>query len=187
MLVFWLDLKRDFLLLLIFGWEGFVLSDWKNFNIVPIPKSKTYSSSPSDYCPISLLSLPSKILEWHIFNYLYDFYFTHYIILIVSLVPTQTLSLNGSIICCQFLVFSIGYQNSSLCCLFLPTKAFHSVHHKPLLDSLSSLNLTPLSLSWLHSYLQVPTQQVVINDSHSSKSQVTSGVPQGSILRLFYS
>ena len=38
-------------------------------------------------------------------------------------------------------------------------------------------------LSWLHSYLQDHTEQVIINGSLSSKSQVTSGVPQGSILR----
>ena len=38
-------------------------------------------------------------------------------------------------------------------------------------------------LSWLHSYLQDCTQQVIINDSLSSKSQVTSGVPDPSSLQ----
>ena len=71
----------------------------------------------------------------------------------------------------------------SLCTFFNLTKAFDSLSHKPLLHSLSLLNLPPLCLSWLHSYLQGHTQQVIINGSLSSKSQVTSGVPQGFILR----
>ena len=48
-------------------------SDWKDSNIVPIPKSSSPSSSPSDYRPISLLPIISKVLERHIFNYLYHF------------------------------------------------------------------------------------------------------------------
>ena len=35
---------------------------------------------PSDYYPISLLSLTSKILDHHIFNYLYNFYSTYNIL-----------------------------------------------------------------------------------------------------------
>ena len=54
--------------------------------------------------------------------------------------------------------------------------------HRPLLDSLSSLNIPPIHVSWFHSFLQGHTQQVVIEGSHSSKSHVISGVPQGSIL-----
>ena len=59
----------------------------------------------------------------------------------------------------------------------------YNIPHKPLLDFLSFLGLPPFFLSWLHSYLQDHTKQVIINGSLSSKSQVTSGVPQGSILR----
>ena len=55
-----------------------------------------------------------------------------------------------------------------------------TLSHKPLLDSLSSLDLPPFLLVWLHSYLQGRTQQVII--ALSSKSEVTSGVPQGSII-----
>ena len=54
-----------------------------------------------------------------------------------------------------------------------------TLSHKPLLDSLSLLD-PPLLLVWLHSYLQGRTQQVII--ALSSKSEVTSGVPQGSII-----
>ena len=57
-----------------------------------------------------------------------------------------------------------------------------AVPHKPLLDSLSSLDLSPLLLSWLHSDLQGHIQQIILNGFLSSKCQVTSGVSQGPIL-----
>ena len=43
-----------------------------NSQIVPIPQ-KSSPSSPSNYCPISLLSLVNKLLEQHIFNWLSNF------------------------------------------------------------------------------------------------------------------
>ena len=77
---------------------------------------------------------------------------------------------------------SLDHKNA-ICGVFVDlTKVFDSVPHRPLLDSLPSLDLPPLLLFWLHSFLQGHTQQVIINGSISSKSQVTSGVPQVSIL-----
>ena len=62
------------------------------------------------------------------------------------------------------------------------TKAFDSVPHKPLLDCLSAIDLPSALLIWLNNYLFDCSQQVVVNGSTSSKSHVSSGVPQGSIL-----
>ena len=78
---------------------------------------------------------------------------------------------------------SLDCKNSVCAIFFNLTKGFNSVPHKSLLDSLSSLDLLLLLLlSCLHSYLQGHTQQVIINASLSSKSEVSFGVPQGSIL-----
>ena len=41
----------------------FVPSSWKFYRIVPIPKGSSTSQSPSNYRPISLLSITSKLLE----------------------------------------------------------------------------------------------------------------------------
>ena len=164
---------------------GIFFSDWKNSKIVPIHKSKTSFLSPSDYRPISLLSLPSKILEHHIFNYLYKFVLLTTSFLIVSLVSDQDSQLK--LLYCKFSILGFLHwiTKYAVCAVFFHlTKAFDSVPHKPLLDSLSSLDLLPFLLPWLHSYLQGRTHQVIINCSLSSKSQVTSGVHQGSILGL---
>ena len=138
---------------------------------------------PFKYCPISLLSLPSKILERHIFNYLYEFCSAHNILSNCQFgfrpgfsTEIALLSILNSWFC------SLDLKKAVYTAFFDLTKAFESVPHKSLLHSLSSLNLPPLLLSWLHSFLQGCIQQVIINGSLCSKSQVTSGVPQGSIV-----
>ena len=79
--------------------------------------------------------------------------------------------------------FSLLDSNFSICALFFDLhKAFDSVPHRPLLDTLLSYNIPPHLVNWIQSYLTHRSQQVVIDNSFSSKSDVISGVPQGSIL-----
>ena len=47
--------------------HGKIPSVWKTSNIVPIPKGSN-STSPSNYRPISLLSVVSKVLDKIIYN-----------------------------------------------------------------------------------------------------------------------
>ena len=51
---------------------GKIPSEWKVGNIIPIPKGK-HLQLPSNYRPITLLPIVSKILERHIFNILREF------------------------------------------------------------------------------------------------------------------
>ena len=60
--------------------SGILPSDWKHSHIVPIPKTKSPSSSPSDYRPISLLPIISKVLERHVYNFIFDFCNRHDVI-----------------------------------------------------------------------------------------------------------
>ena len=57
-----------------------VPNDWKHSNVIPIPKTSPPSSSSSDYLPIYLLSLTSKLLEKHIFHICLEFSFQHSLI-----------------------------------------------------------------------------------------------------------
>ena len=163
--------------------SGTFPTDWKNSFVVPIPKSKSPSSSPSDYCPIFPLSLVSKILERHILNYLYNFCSNHNLLSNNQFGFRPGFSTETALLSNVNFWFSSLDSNKCVCVVFFDlTKAFDSVPHRPLLDSLSSLNIPPILVSWFHSYLQGRTQKVVIEGSHSSKSHVISGVPQGSIL-----
>ena len=53
--------------------SGYFPDVWKTSHVIPIPKQNSAYSSPSSYCPISLLPLVSKVFEHHIFNWLLNF------------------------------------------------------------------------------------------------------------------
>ena len=61
------------------------------------------------------------------------------------------------------------------------SKAFDKVSHKRLLLLLREVGFGGNILNWFRSYLQDRRQQTTILGATSSPSQVTSGVPQGSI------
>ena len=61
--------------------------------------------------------------------------------------------------------------------------AFDTVDHSILLQQAEvSFGLSGIVLSWLTSFLDGRTQQVVFNGATSSVERITSGVPQGSVL-----
>ena len=110
--------------------------------ILYLSPNEKLSSSSSDYHPISLFSLPSKILERHVFKYLYKFCFPHNILSNCQfgfrpgfLTETAILSIVKS------WFFSLDHKNVVCSVFFNLTKAFDSVPHKALLDSLSLLGL----------------------------------------------
>ena len=49
---------------------GKIPNSWKLSSVVPIPKTKPASNNSSNYRPISLLSIVSKLLEKHICGFL---------------------------------------------------------------------------------------------------------------------
>ena len=61
-------------------------------------------------------------------------------------------------------------------------KAFDSVPHKRLINKLKAYKIDGQILKWIISFLSDRTQYVKINNDCSSKLNVTSGVPQGSVL-----
>ena len=67
--------------------------------------------------------------------------------------------------------------------LFLDfAKAFDSVDHTILLKKLRSYGISGNMYNWFTDYLRGCTQRVVVDGATSEWSQVTCGVPQGSIL-----
>ena len=62
------------------------------------------------------------------------------------------------------------------------SKAFDTIDHKILLDKLNNLNFSKNSIKLIANYLSNRKQLTMINDTFSSLSNITCGVPQGSIL-----
>ena len=57
--------------------SGCFPDSWKLARVVPVPKSSDLSS-PSNYWPISILSILSKILERHVYHIIYQHLCLHH-------------------------------------------------------------------------------------------------------------
>ena len=66
-------------------------------------------------------------------------------------------------------------------------KAFDSVPHKRLIKKLEGYGIKGILLEWFKNFLNERQQRVVINGKTSDWTNVLSGIPQGSILDLYYS
>lgn len=157
-------------------------SEWKVGKVIPIHKSGN-KHSPLHYRPISLTSIPCKILE-HILA-------SHLAMLLEShsyFAPSQH-GFRKSYSCETQLTLFVHklttiLDNRSLAdCIFLDfSKAFDKVCHKLLIYKLRLLNLDPCILIWIESFLANRSQFVSANGANSEECTVHSGVPQGSVL-----
>jgi endonuclease/exonuclease/phosphatase family metal-dependent hydrolase len=160
---------------------GSIPSEWKLANVVPIHK-KGPKEDIENYRPISLTCLVMKIFERIIkdkitghTNHLLDERQHGFLSKkscttnMVNFTDSLALSLND---CVRTDVVYFDFS-----------KAFDSVNHDILLFKLKHMfNIDGRLLKFISGYLSDREQQVVINDSKSSKKPVLSGVPQGSIL-----
>ena len=155
---------------------------WKTSSVVPIPKSACLSKA-TNYRPISLLSIVSKMLERHFHQYIIN-HLNEYQPLsnkqwgFQSGKSTTTALL--SVTHDWFQALEAGQEVCSIC--FDLRKAFDSVPHRLLVDKLTSLGLSAHIISWITSYLTNRKQHVVVGGESSQDAPVLSGVPQGSVL-----
>ena len=151
-------------------------------SVVPVPKGSD-STCVSNYRPISLLPVVSKLLERHM----------HFLIScqIETFCPIAShqwgfqpgkSSVSALIDVVHHWSLALDQRKEVAAVFFDLRKAFDSVPHKPLLDKLKSIGLSEYLVKWICSYLSNREQHVVLNGQESTSSPVISGVPQGSVL-----
>uniref|UniRef100_A0A914CWK3 Reverse transcriptase domain-containing protein n=1 Tax=Acrobeloides nanus TaxID=290746 RepID=A0A914CWK3_9BILA len=166
--------------------EGTFPADWKQATVIPVPKSEK-TTDPDEYRPISLLPLISKIAESFYFQNLYP-------IISSRLSPSQfgfrkARSTTDAVLYLEHLITSgidkckRKNKTPQVAAVFFDVrKAFDSVPHHRLMENLEGLKLPPNWLKLLSSYLMHRNFKVRVGKSESQKFEVTSGVPQGSVL-----
>jgi len=157
-------------------------SDWKQAKVTPIFKEGV-KSDVSNYRPISVLSIISKILERAVHNQLYT-YLTNCNILSQSQSgfrsnhSTATTLLDVS----DYILSNMNDGNVTAAVFLDLKKAFDTVNHNILLSKLKSYGIGVEALSWFKSYLSNRSQVVNINSTLSDCKPINVGIPQGSIL-----
>ncbi len=154
--------------------------EWKLSNVIPIPK-KGPAEDVSNYRPISLLSLVSKVFERCVYNQLISHIST-------QLHHLQFGFLRGKSTTSQLLhvlqdIHKALENRSQVDVVYLDfAKAFDKVRHNLLLTKLHKFGIRGELLCWLKDYLSGRHQRVTVLGETSGLVPVLSGVPQGSIL-----
>ena len=161
---------------------GRLPSDWTRANVSPIFKKGT-RTQPLNYRPVSLTSVPCKILEKLVKE-----------VIVEHLKDNQILSqqqhgFRAKMSCLtQLLEYTFDLENAldkgdCVDAIYLDCqKAFDSVPHGHLLCKLRGVGIEGQVLEWIRGFLRNREQRVSIRGCHSGWRSVWSGVPQGSVL-----
>jgi hypothetical protein len=157
-------------------------SELKKAKVIPLPKGKD-KTNPTDYRPISLLSVLSKLLERHVHIHLNDYLEKHQLLHPFQSGFRRKHSCNTAL--ARLTNYWLTAMNKSEVSgvVFLDLKkAFDLVDHNILLKKLNIYLKNSCSLPLFKSYLDNRTQCVLLHGSYSSEGSVKFGVPQGSVL-----
>ena len=156
---------------------------WKLASVIPVFKNKGEKECISNYRPISLLSIPGKVMEKCIFKYVYNFLRTNFLITNFQSgfrPGDSTVNQLLSIINDFAKAIDCGKEIRIIFCDI--SKAFDRVWHKGLLYKLKLIGVDDNLLKWFESYLSERRKQVVIGAESSEIKYTNAVVPQGSIL-----
>ena len=163
--------------------EGIFPQDMKLAEVVPIFKSKDRAVC-TNYRPISLLPVMSKVLERVIKKRLYKFVVDNNLLYNSQYGFRNNHSTVNAI--SEFIGKILKGFEEEKCAIsvFLDlSKAFDTIDHNILLNKLEFYGVRGLANQWFHSYLNNRWQQVKYIDGVRSRPlEVQCGVPQGSVL-----
>ena len=162
--------------------QGIIPLAWKNAFVSPVFK-KGKRSDPSNYRPISLTSIACKVLEHvihstiirHLENFNILSNFQHGFRKKRSCESQLLLTVHD-------LALGLNRRAQIDAVLLDFSKAFDKVPHQRLLKKLHYYGIRGKTLEWIASFLLSRKQQVLLEGVKSGFSEVSSGVPQGTVL-----
>ena len=161
---------------------GQILQEWKSANVTPVQKGVS-SVDISNFRPVSVLPVVSKVFERLLHQQLYDYLQKHTILhpaqsgcrpqhttqdVLVSMVDNWRKALDDNKL--------VGAVMVDL------SKAFDMINHSILLRKMDSYGVRGKELRWFQDYLTGRRQRVCVGDEKSEWTNIRRGVPQGSIL-----
>ena len=156
--------------------------EWKKADVCHIFKKDDLQIS-SNYRPIFLLPSTSKILERIVYNRLYEYCVSNNLLTKKNSGFKKSDSTTNQLIHLTNEIYNGLDDGRKIAAVFLDiTKAFDRVWHDGLIFKLEKIGIRGKLLNWFRSYLSGRSQRVFINGKCSAFIDISSGVPQGSIL-----
>lgn len=156
--------------------------DLKIAKLMPIHKGGS-TDDPSNYRPISILPVISKLVEKHVTKHLFGFLNKYKLLHKSQSGFRKHHSCNTALINLVDKWLKAIDKGEIVGAIFFDLKkAFDVVNHEKLLMKLKAYKFDNVALNWMKSFLSNRRQCIVESKLRSSMQPIKSGVPQGSVL-----
>ena len=156
--------------------------EWAKAKVVPLPK-KGNLRQIGNWRPISLLPVPSKVMERVMYTRIYHWLESNDKINKFQYGFRASRGTGDAVFSLVNDLYGARDHGEAVASCFLDVrKAFDSVHHGELITRLVRMGMPDLYTNWLIAYLKDRSQSVLCNNKLSVNRPVPFGVPQGSIL-----
>ena len=161
---------------------GTVPQDWRSATVAPAYK-KGPKCKPSNYRPISLTCISSKLIEHILVSNIMSHFDNNNLLSPFQHGFRSKHSCESQLIGFSQEIFDNleSHKQTDLIVMDF-SKAFDKVDHNLLTYKLYNLGLNTKTVKWISSFLHNRTQKVVVEGCMSLSAPVMSGVPQGSVL-----
>ena len=162
--------------------SGELPEDWKTAEVTAIFK-KGNKSDPGNYRPVSLTCVLCKVLESLIRDVIVTYFTENNLYAKCQHGFRKKRSCVTQLLEVMEDITSLMDRGHSVDVIYMDfRKAFDTVPHRRLLVKLEAYGIGGNILKWIENFLTARLQYVRVGEKTSQKTQVLSGIPQGSIL-----